>query len=106
MDDSPVAPDVKAGLGRLGELPALARDSNWAENSPPHSHHHNPIAGLWVGLRPYRWPYIPLPANPTRFTRGAGMPFAKEPIDFYDRACSNFLVLSAFGLNGNRSRGA
>jgi len=30
----------------------------------------------------------------------------KEPIDFYDRACSNFLVLSAFGLNGKRSRGA
>ncbi len=38
-DASPAAPNMKASLGRLGELPALARDWNWAENSPPHSHY-------------------------------------------------------------------
>jgi hypothetical protein len=34
---------------------------------------------------------------------GAGMTL-QELIDFYDRACSNFLVLNAFGLIGKRSR--
>jgi hypothetical protein len=33
---------------------------------------------------------------------GAGMT-SQELIDFYDRACSNFLVLNAFGLIGKRS---